>query len=142
MHKDARNLIIAVSKAVKHKLDANKFDDRLAIQKGCYILNNWGYGPKYRYSLYIRGPYSSELADDYYKISLNDSDSTDVPPEAIERLSEIFRKGIPYVEAYATVMLIMVNNPGIPSRDICQMAIDVKPHLENEIMEASTYLLD
>ncbi len=142
MHKDARNLIAAVSKAVEHKLDVNKFDDRLAIQKGCYILNNWGYGPEYRYSLYIRGPYSSELADDYYEIGADESDSTDVPPAVIEHLSEIFEKGLPYVEAYATVMLIMVNNPGLPARDIRQMAIDVKPHLESEVVEASTYLLN
>ncbi len=64
MHKDARNLISAASRTAGHDLDMDRFDDRLAIQKGCYILNSWGYGPEYRYSMFVKGPYSNELADD------------------------------------------------------------------------------
>ena len=141
MYKDSHNLIAAVSMAVHHKLNIDVFDDRLTIQKGCFILNNWGYGPEYRYSLYIRGPYSSDLADDYYEFGSIDSDSTDVSSEDIRRLSEIFDKGLPYAEAYSTVMLVKKNNPGFSSEDIRNKALDIKPHLKTEVMEASASLL-
>ncbi len=142
MHKDSRNLMSAVSKAIDHELDVRKFDDRLAMQKGCYILNNWGYGPKYKYGLYIRGPYSSELADDYYELSADASAPTDVSPEDIAKLSELFAKGLPFIEAYATVMLVKVNNPESSSDDIRDTALSIKPHLRDEVMEASALLLN
>ena len=142
MHKDVRNLTAAVSRAAGHELDMDEFDDRLAIQKGCYILNSWGYGPIYRYRMFVKGPYSSELADDCLELGADGSYPTDVPPDAIERLSEIFGKGDPYAEAYSVVMLIMANNPDLPAREVRQMAIDVKPHLEAEVREASACLLN
>lgn len=145
MHKmDAGNLICAVSKAVKHELDVEKFDDRLAMQKGCYILNNWGYGPEYRYRLYIRGPYSSELADDYYELSKKSGSapvSTTVPSNDIDKLSKIFDKGLKFVEAYATVMLVKTNNPDVSSDEVRDTALSIKPHLKAEVMEASSLLL-
>lgn len=145
MHKmEAGNLIYAVSKAVKHELDVEKFDDRLAMQKGCYILNDWGYGPRYKYRLYIRGPYSSELADDYYEMSKKNGNapvSTTVSPDDIDKLSRIFDKGLKFVEAYATVMLVKTNNPGIPSDEVRDTALSIKPHLKAEVMEASSLLL-
>lgn len=55
MHKvEAGNLIYAVSKAVKHELDVEKFDDRLAMQKGRCTSNSWGYGPRCRCRLFVR----------------------------------------------------------------------------------------
>lgn len=65
-----------------------------------------------------------------------------MPPDAIERLSEIFERGAPYVEAYATVMLIMDNNPDLSAQDVRRMAIDVKPHLEAHVREASEHLIN
>ena len=106
MHYDPSNLIVAVSKACGHFPDVEKFSDRLAMQKSCYILNSWGYEPIYRYSLYIRGPYSSELADDYYEMHGKVSGSTDVSESDLSRLKELYTKGLPYVEAYATVLLL------------------------------------
>lgn len=43
MHNNPCDLIVAVEKAFGRKLDADVFDDCLVIQKGCYILNFWGY---------------------------------------------------------------------------------------------------
>lgn len=141
MHNDPSNLIVAVSKALGRKLDRGKFNDRLLMQKGCYILNSWGYGPYYRYGLYIRGPYSSELADDYYEIDRL-SNSTTVPSEAILKLSEIMGKGIGYTEAYATVLLVKRNNPGRSDKEIFDKSLDIKPHLEKEITEACASILN
>ncbi len=141
MHNDPSDLIVAVSKALGRKLDIRKFHDRLLMQKGCYILNTWGYGPYYRYGLYIRGPYSSELADDYYEIS-SLSNSTTIPSEAISKLSEIMSKGIGYTEAYATVLLVKRNNPDRTDKEIFDKSLNIKPHLEKEVTEACASILN
>ena len=141
MHSDSRKLLAAVSEAVGHNLDADDFNDRLTMQKGCYILNSWGFGPKYRYGLYIRGPYSSELADDYYKLDGDIGGGTDVPEEAVSRLRSIFDKGLGYAEAYATVLLIVNNSPGASHESIRRRALEIKPHLRAEVEEACASLL-
>lgn len=135
MHNDPGNLIAAVSMALGRKLNKNRFNDRLLMQKGCYILNNWGCGPEYRYSLYIRGPYSPDLADDYYELNRIDN-FTNVPIEKINKLSEIMNKGIGYTEAYATVLMVKQNNPDRTNEEILKKALDVKPRLKKEVMEA------
>lgn len=141
MHNDSRRLIAAVERSVDHKLDVEVFNDRLTMQKGCYILNSWGYGPKYKFSLYIRGPYSRDLANDYYKIGKLDNTDTDVPEEAITRLKEIFDKGIGYAEAYATVLLVKNNSPGASYDSIYKRSLELKPNLTKEVEEASALLL-
>lgn len=141
MHYDPSNLIVAVSKACGHVPDVTKFSDRLTMQKGCYILNSWGYEPIYRYGLYIRGPYSSELADDYYEMHDMTSEETNVSESDLSRLKGLFEKGLPYVEAYATVLLLKNNNPNVASNKILDRALELKPHLEKEVREASASLL-
>lgn len=141
MHNDSRRLLAAVTRAVGHNLDVNDFNDRLTMQKGCYILNSWGFGPRYRYGLYIRGPYSRELADDYYDLGDSIGDETDVPEEAIIKLRNIFDKGLGYAEAFATVMLIIDNSPGASHEGIRRRALEIKPHLEREVEEACASLL-
>ena len=141
MHNDPSSLIVAISKAMNRNLNKNKFNDRLLMQKGCYILNTWGFGPKYRYGLYIRGPYSSELADDYFEMT-NPGKITYVPEEAIHDLSEIMRKGIEFTEAYATVLMIKNNNPGKSDIDIRNRALEIKPHLSKEIAEVCPLILN
>lgn len=142
MHYDPSNLIVAVSKACGHFPDVEKFSDRLAMQKGCYILNSWGYEPVYRYSLYIRGPYSSELADDYYEMHGKVSGDTDVSESDLSVLKELYTKGLPYVEAYATVLLLKNSNPNVASNKILDRALELKPHLEKEVKEACASLLE
>lgn len=141
MHYNPSSLIIAVSKACEHFPDVEKFSDRLAMQKGCYILNSWGYEPIYRYSLYIRGPYSSELADDYYEMRGEISGDTDVSERDLSRLKELYNKGLPYVEAYATVLLLKNSNPNVASNKILDRALELKPRLEKEVREACASLL-
>jgi len=134
-------LVAAVASAVGHRLDVNKFNDRLTMQKGCYILNSWGYGPVYDYGLYIRGPYSRELADDYYEIKSIPAMTT-IPAEAIDNLKAIFDKGIGYAEAYATVLLIKRNSVNAEPEKILSRALELKPHLKSEVREACASLMN
>lgn len=141
MHNDPRDLIVAMEKAIGRNLDADDFEDRLAIQKGCYILNQWGYGSKYSFSMFIRGPYSSDLDDDYRELGGDVGETTCIPDDAIGRLRSIFGKGMDYVEAYATVLLIKESNRHASAGSIRNKAINLKPYLRREIEEASALIL-
>lgn len=141
MDNDIRRLFAAVATAIGHDLKVGKFDDRLSLQKGCYILNSWGYGPFFKFNMYIHGPYSSSLADEYYRIGDITFTETDVPADRVEDLSHIFEKGLPYAEAYATLMMIRNNSPGASYDGIIKRANELKPHLKEEIEEASASLL-
>ena len=141
----ARNLIAAVAKAMgRTKLNVNSFKDRLLMQKGCFVLNRMGVDPKYRFDLYIRGPYSSELAGDYYDL-LNGTGmtyETDVDPGHIRELSVLIDKGTPFLEAYATLGLVLSYNPGLDTDRLIEFVTDMKPHLKKEIREASEYRIN
>ncbi|MEA2052950.1 MAG: hypothetical protein U9O90_09055 [Euryarchaeota archaeon] len=49
--------------------DIEKFEHRLMLQKYVFISKFFGFNHGYSYSIYLRGPYSPALADDYYKLA-------------------------------------------------------------------------
>jgi uncharacterized protein YwgA len=49
--------------------DMDTFKGRLILQKRVYFLQTFGVYLGYNFSWYIYGPYSSELADDGYKLT-------------------------------------------------------------------------
>ncbi len=62
-----------LEKEAGFRFDIEKFEYRLMLQKYVFISKFFGFNHGYPYSLYIRGPYSSTLADDYYKYKLADT---------------------------------------------------------------------
>ena len=140
MHNDPRNLIVAINRAVGRKLSLRRFNDRLIIQKGCYILNTWGCGPEYEYTQFFRGPFSIDLDDDLKEVVAY-GDTTDVSDSDVSRLSEIVSKGSKYVEAYSTLLMIKVSNPDVTDDVIMRQTLSLKPELCKEIMEASSHVL-
>lgn len=86
--RDPRRLLDAVSQAIGYDLDPNLYEDMLIIQKGAYILNSWGIGPKYDFSTYIEGPYSTDLARDCRKKHKKwGKNGADVPDDVLRTLS-------------------------------------------------------
>ena len=140
MDRDPSTLIAAVNKALGRTIDWHDYNDRLIMQKGCYILNRWGYGPYYGYGLYIRGPYSTELTDDCERMILSNL-RTDIPEEALTALSGIIKRGTDYLEAYTTVMLVKENNPSRNSIAVMKKALDIRPSLKDLIEEACSLIL-
>ena len=61
------------------------FENRLKLQKYVYIAQRWGLELPYTHSMYLYGPYSRTLTDDYYEIAENpdlyDGAPRDLPPE-------------------------------------------------------------
>jgi len=48
--------------------DKSAFSDRLKLQKYVFLAKFFGWDLGYKHSRYLRGPYSKELADHYYKL--------------------------------------------------------------------------
>ena len=142
MYHNPQKMMAAVVNAAGHELDMEKFDDRLTMQRGCYILNCWGYGPTYSLDLYIHGPYSRELADDCCELGTCREAEAEIPEEAVEELREIFSEGLGYVEAYAIVLLVKNNNPGVSTGRILERSIELTPKLEIEVKKVAARLLN
>lgn len=51
------------------KLGLTRFDDRLTLQKSIYLLEELGLNFGYRFSWYLRGPYSPELTRDAFEVN-------------------------------------------------------------------------
>ncbi len=52
-----------------HKFNPDDFISRLRLQKYVYLAKFFDIDLGYKYNLYLRGPYSPTLAEDYYKLS-------------------------------------------------------------------------
>lgn len=98
-----KNFIEFLSNKVGFTFDIDDFDHRIKLQKYVYIAKEFGWNHTYYYNIYIRGPYSSKLAKDYY-------DLTDVDPEPILSLAEdaftelVIKKDTSWLEVAATML--------------------------------------
>lgn len=59
------------------KFDVNTFENRFRLQKYVFISKFLGADFKYGHSMYLRGPYSSALAEDYYNLETLRKDDKD-----------------------------------------------------------------
>ena len=66
------------------------FAARFRIQKYVLIAQHMGLGTRYEYPGYIHGPYSSDLAEDYYNLAEN---PTIYEAESHGNVPEQFRAG-------------------------------------------------
>lgn len=78
------------TKGLLVKFNVDDFDVRFKIQKYVLLSKALGIDFGYNYNLYVHGPYSSQLADDYYAIgeAYIQSDPSQYLP-IIEKLSNL-----------------------------------------------------
>jgi len=114
----------------------NSFSDRLLLQKKVYLLEEMGLNLGYNFRKYIRGPYSSKLAADGYKMEVGKIGSRDgnISKELLEKL-EILGKNHEsdplWFELLASV-LFLIKREGLPIKE-CNIKIsEEKPHLNIE----------
>jgi uncharacterized protein YwgA len=107
--KELKIFLTFLAEKCNFNFDLNSFDHRLMLQKYVYIAKFFGWKHNYNYTLYIRGPYSRELADDYYKIN-----ETNIPQ--LPKISDNFEeekftyltknRNISWLEAGTTILLV------------------------------------
>jgi Uncharacterized conserved protein len=100
--------------------------DRLKLQKYVFIADHFGLNSGYDFSMYVRGPYSPELAEDYYRRL--DVEST-LPPEfrSQDFINLVKDKDVKWLEIAATVLLIYDYNRerGVSRDDIIKIATSI-----------------
>ncbi|MDD4390336.1 MAG: hypothetical protein PHW03_05980 [Eubacteriales bacterium] len=76
------------------RFDCNRFEHRLELQKGIYLLQDLGVPvSEYGFSWYKHGPYSQTLLDDMYRMndaSISTEDLSDYSQEQFLKLREAF----------------------------------------------------
>jgi len=66
---------------VSKEFRISEFDNRIRLQKYVFFALLFGVRlKKYNFSLYLRGPYSSELADDYYDLEKQNPQFENINP--------------------------------------------------------------
>jgi uncharacterized protein YwgA len=72
---DRNQLLLALALRESNiPISVEEFDNRLLVQKAVYLLQQRGVELGYPYSWYVRGPYSSRLANDLFFLANLDAD--------------------------------------------------------------------
>ncbi|MFO7968075.1 MAG: hypothetical protein R6U44_10805 [Archaeoglobaceae archaeon] len=113
--------------------NVNRFNHRLKLQKFVYLARRFGLNLGYGYNLYIHGPYSPVLADDYYRLDEN------VTKEHVELPEEFFKlvnkKSETWLELAATLIMIEERNPGMNDEDKINLVLSNKPFADRETLK-------
>ncbi|MHA1369357.1 MAG: hypothetical protein ACTSRA_06545 [Promethearchaeota archaeon] len=139
--------IVAGLKYWNLKLDPpiESYETRLILQKLTYLCKSLGINlNKYEFNLYLNGPYSSDLANDYYKYS-NFIPTSNISYHPTNREIEVFDKIKQHIinhpkfkshrsallEATSTVMLLNDIDQDLPDDEIMYRMKELKPYLED-----------
>jgi len=147
---DLAGILAALQKRTGESFDAASFDTRLRIQKSIYLLKAFRFAPatSYSFSDYFHGPYSPNLAKDYYGL-LADRSSRQTPhaaapiriPETIlHAIDDAVRRGNDFLEASATIHSLATRYHGLPVGQIRALFEPMKPRIAGNFEEAWHFL--
>jgi uncharacterized protein YwgA len=141
----------SLSRLAQASLSPDSFSQRLRIQKSVYLMKALGDQAciGYSYSLYFHGPYSPDLARDYYDLPRDPASAGEdilqsESPERRQRMevvSSAIQKGNGFLEAVTTIHSIASRNQDASEHEIESMFADMKPDLADLFGEAFAYLL-
>jgi len=111
-------LLDTVESALGWQFDPEEFDDRLRAQKFVYIAEGFGADVPYDYGIHLHGPYSPDLADDYYSDAFADHRGSAATPEEFDvdgftRLVE--GRSTEWLEWAATIKAVHERNTSEPT---------------------------
>ncbi|MFA5896551.1 MAG: hypothetical protein WC985_06570 [Thermoplasmata archaeon] len=138
-------ILSTLAKWSEQSFEPSDFDKRLRIQKSIYLLKAQGYGPasKYSFGSYLRGPYSPDLARDYYKLqpgAVAQAPQAEMPRKALSLLVDALKRGNDFLETAATIRLYSERNRGSKKAEILEHVRYQKPALDPRLEEAWEFL--
>ncbi len=144
--------IIAILKYLGISIDNldspdNSFNSRFKIQKIAFLSKALGIEMYYKFSIYVHGPYSSVLAQDYYKFPqaiVNMETDTVLTENEMKVAEKINEKVLNHylakdyeaelLEAVSTILYLKKDNPNVSDDDIFQQVKSMKPHLKESMV--------
>jgi len=126
------NFLKALDNAGIIDFDKNRFNHRLKLQKYVFIARKFGFRTGYSFSLYIHGPYSSTLANDYYHIwDFKDKKAIALDPRFVKLVRN---KSEEWLELAATIIMIGQRYEAIDTRTLIELVKTVKPFAKREYL--------
>lgn len=117
--------IVNSLKKVGFDFKVNYFNNRLKLQKYIFLLRRYGIDLGYSYNYYIRGPYSPELADDYYNLPEVDGE-LELPEDFLRLIKD---KSERWLELASSLVMVFEKYPGIGEDEAIRIVAGSK--LEN-----------
>ena len=120
--------------------NVNRFNHRIMLQKYVFLAKSLGWPNDYAYNLYIRGPYSPDLAKDYYCLDecpTIDEDKTTIRFLDKERFAHaISGKKVAWLEVGTTMLSLYNNNKEmIDGDEIAQFLLDRTKSIKSDYDE-------
>jgi uncharacterized protein YwgA len=106
---------------------------RLRIQKAAYLLKYLGVEPfaKYDFSLYINGPYSPELAREYFSEKIEE-EAPEIESDTLELLEWFMSHGERWLEIATSILMIRERYPEIGAEETLSILRLSKPWITNK----------
>jgi len=148
LNKDYKK-IISIIKYLNVSLERIKssFSSRLKLQKLAYICKALGINLNYKFSLYIRGPYSPGLTNDYYKnprlidsldsdYNLNEKDIKVLDKIGDYILSHYINENheIDLLESISTILYLSEKDPDKLDDELFADVKEIKPKISDYII--------
>lgn len=120
------------------------FSHRLILQKKIFLLQEAGEDLGYHFKIYLRGPYSSSLATDGYKINTMEVISNGIETPMLEKIKMINLIGegheneASWFELIASIAFY-ARREGKSKEEIKNIIFSTKPHLANEELFEQAY---
>jgi len=148
-HRKLAGILARLTECSGKRFDASDFWSRFRIQKSIYLLQAMGYPgtSDYRFNLYLRGPYSPDLAKDYYAlenegISIRSRVSpAHISSDKLAVLKEALDQGEYFLEALVTLLSIVKSEERDKTKAI-EIAARLKPNRVSYFDSAWQFLTD
>jgi len=123
----------------------SSFPARLRVQKAVYLLQALGFPTGYEFSMYIRGPYSPELANDYMELAKKGLVHEYAKYAEVEEekwgpiVDKLTAEDVLVLEVAATLYDLL--DAGWPLEEAKERVMELKPYATERLIDAGTRLL-
>jgi len=123
----------------------SSFRARLRVQKAVYLLQALGFPTGYRFSMYIRGPYSPELANDYMELAREGLVHEYAKYAEVDKerwgpiVDKLAVEDVLVLEVAATLYDLLA--AGWSLEEAKERLMELKPYVTERLVEAGTRLL-
>ena len=129
-----------LAKVTGRSFGHDTFSERLRTQKTIYLLGILGIpaARHYAFNLYLRGPYSPELAKDYFLIApqMAVGSSASIPEGPMNVIKAFVMEGDSFLEAAATIHFISLHSGESDKENLLAHARKIKPQLSHRFEAA------
>jgi len=129
-------LVRLLGLSVEELLDPNSFENRLKVQKAVFFLRHLGVKPytDYEFNMYLRGPYSPTLAQDYYRLKDVEPTPVDLGDKA-DLLKWFISHSLDWLEVASSILSIRETYKNIDDKETYELIKFSKPWVEKTFFD-------